>query len=193
MDKMKRRFAIEKLIKISFYLGDSMNKNTKKIVIVAMLVAFNVIFSRLLAFNVLIAKVGLGFAATAVCAMLYGPVWAGVCAALADLVGALLFPTGAYFPGFTVTAAMTGVIYGLFLYKSRPNLKRCFLASLTNSLAVTLAANSLMIHFVFGPELVPLIAARSAETLIMLALQTIVMTAIASSDTLYNKIIAFGR
>ena len=87
-----------------------MNKNTKKIVIVAMLVAFDVIFSRLLAFNVLIAKVGLGFAATAVCAMLYGPVWAGVCAALADLVGALLFPTGAYFPGFTVTAAMTGVI-----------------------------------------------------------------------------------
>ena len=93
----------------------------------------------------------------------------------------------------TATAAMTGVIYGLFLYKSRPNLKRCFLASLTNSLAVTLAANSLMIHFVFGPELVPLIAARSAETLIMLALQTVVMTAIASSDTLYNKIIAFGR
>ena len=193
MDKMKRRFAIEKLIKISFYLGDSMNKNTKKIVIVAMLVAFDVIFSRLLAFNVLIAKVGLGFAATAVCAMLYGPVWAGVCAALADLVGALLFPTGAYFPGFTATAAMTGVIYGLFLYKSRPNLKRCFLASLTNSLAVTLVINSLMIHFVFGPELVPLIATRSAETLIMLALQTVVMTAIASSDTLYNKIIAFGR
>ena len=75
-----------------------MNKNTKKIVIVAMLVAFDVIFSRLLAFNVLIAKVGLGFAATAVCAMLYGPVWAGVCAALTDLVGALLFPTGV-FPG----------------------------------------------------------------------------------------------
>lgn len=128
-----------------------MNKNTKKIVIVAMLVAFDVIFSRLLAFNVLIAKVGLGFAATAVCAMLYGPVWAGVCAALADLVGALLFPTGAYFPGFTATAALSGVIYGLFLYKSRPNLKRCFLASLTNSLVVTLAANSLMIHFVFWP------------------------------------------
>ena len=80
-----------------------MNKNTKKIVIIAMLVAFDVIFSRLLAFNILIATVGLGFAAAAVCAMLYGPAWAGVCAALADFVGALLFPTGAYFPGFTAT------------------------------------------------------------------------------------------
>ena len=170
-----------------------MNKNTKKIVIIAMLVAFDVFFSRLLAFNILIAKVGLGFAAAAVCAMLYGPAWAGVCAALADLVGALLFPTGAYFPGFTATAALTGVIYGLFLYKGRPNFKRCFLAALTNSLAVTLILNSLMIHFVFGPELVPLMAARSAEALVMLAIQTAVMTAIASSDTLYGKIIAFGR
>ena len=158
-----------------------------------MLVAFDVIFSRLLAFNVLIAKVGLGFAATAVCAMLYGPVWAGVCAALADLVGALLFPTGAYFPGFTATAALSGVIYGAFLYKGRPNFKRCFFAALTNSLVVTLVINSLMIHFVFGPELVALMATRSAQTVIMLVLQTAVMTAIASSDTLYNKIIGFGR
>ena len=148
-----------------------MNKNTKKIVIIAMLVAFDVIFSRLLAFNILIAKVGLGFAAAAVCAMLYGPAWAGVCAALDDLVGALLFPTGAYFPGFTATAALTGVIYGLFLYKGRPNFKRCFLAALTNSLAVTLIINSVMIRLVYGPELVPLMAARSAEALVMPAIE----------------------
>lgn len=170
-----------------------MNKNTKRIVIIAMLVAFDVIFSRLLAFNVLIAKVGLGFTAIAVCAMLYGPVWAGVCAALADLVGALLFPTGAYFPGFTATAALTGVIYGAFLYKGRPNFKRCLLAAVTNSIVVTLIINSLMIHFVYGPDFTALMAARSAETLAMIVIQTAVMTAIASSDTLYGKIIAFGR
>lgn len=170
-----------------------MNKNTKRVVVIAMLVAFDVIFSRLLAFNVLIAKVGLGFAAIAVCAMLYGPVWAGVCAALADLVGALLFPTGAYFPGFTATAALTGVIYGAFLYKGRPNFKRCLLASLTNSVGVTLVLNSVMIKVVYGPELVPLMAARSAEALAMLVIQTAVMTAISSSDALYGKIIGFGR
>ena len=33
------------------------------------------------------------------------------------LVGALLFPTGAFFPGFTLTAACTGLLYGLCLYR----------------------------------------------------------------------------
>lgn len=170
-----------------------MKVNTKKLIIIAMLVAFDVIFSRLLAVNVLIAKVGLGFAAIGVCAMLYGPAWAGVCAALSDLVGALLFPTGAYFPGFTVTAAMTGVIFGLFLYKQRPKFKQCFLAALTNCLLITLICNSVMIAVVFGPPLMPLIATRSVETAVMLAIQTAVLTAISASGSLYGKIIEIGR
>ena len=70
-----------------------MKINTKMIVVSAMLIAIEVVFSRLLAINVLIAKVGLGFAAIAVCAMLYGPLWAALCAALGNLAGALLFPT----------------------------------------------------------------------------------------------------
>ena len=170
-----------------------MKSNTRKIVISAMLIAFDVIFSRLLAVNLLIAKVGFGFAAIGVCAMLYGPVWAGACAAISDVVGALLFPTGAYFPGFTATAALTGVIFGLFLYKNRPAFKQCFTAALTNCLAVTLILNSLMISFVFGPPLMPLVAARAAETAVMLAIETAVLSAVAASDTLYGKIIEIGR
>lgn len=35
---------------------------------------------------------------------------------LGDLVGAILFPTGgAFFPGYTITAAVVGLIFGLFL------------------------------------------------------------------------------
>ena len=165
-----------------------MKINTKMIVISAMLIAIEVVFSRLLAINVLIAKVGLGFAAIAVCAMLYGPAWAALCAALGDLAGALLFPTGAYFPGFTATAALTGLIYGMFLYRSRPGLRQCFLAALTNGLAVTLVLNTAMISLVFGPDFWPLLYARLAEFAAMLLIQTLVMTAISRSDTLYGKL-----
>ena len=70
-----------------------------------MLIAFDVIFTRVLALNMPLTKISLGFAAVMVCGMLYGPGWAALCAGLGDLVGSLLFPTGAYFPGFTVTAA----------------------------------------------------------------------------------------
>ena len=165
-----------------------MKINTKMIVVSAMLIATDVVFSRLLAINLLIAKVGLGFAAVAVCAMLYGPAWAALCSALGDLAGALLFPTGAFFPGFTVTAALTGLIYGLFLYKQRPGLRQCFFAALTNGLVVTLVLNTAMISLVFGPDFWPLLYARLAEFAAMLLIQTLVMTAISRSDTLYGKL-----
>lgn len=64
-----------------------------------MLIAFDVIFTHVLALNMPLTKIGLGFAAVMVCGMLYGPGWAALCAGLGDLVGSLLFPTGAYFPG----------------------------------------------------------------------------------------------
>ncbi|MDY3080492.1 MAG: folate family ECF transporter S component [Oscillospiraceae bacterium] len=161
---------------------------TKMIIVSAMLIALDVIFSRILALNVLTVKVGLGFAAVAVSAMLYGPAWGALCAALGDLVGAIAFPTGAYFPGFTVTAAVAGFVFGLFLYKSRPGFKECFLAALTNGLVVTLILNTLMIHFVFGPPLWPLFYTRLAEFGVMLVIQTLVMLALSRSDALYGKL-----
>ena len=117
-------------------------------------------------------------------------VWypSALCAALGDLAGALLFPTGAFFPGFTATAALTGLIYGLFLYKSRPGLRQCFFAALTNGLVVTLVLNTAMISWVFGPDFWPLLYTRLAEFGAMLLIQTLVMTAISRSDTLYGKL-----
>ena len=45
-----------------------------------MLIAFDVIFTRVLALNMPLTKIGLGFAAVMVCGMLYGPGWAALCA-----------------------------------------------------------------------------------------------------------------
>ena len=154
-----------------------------------MLVAFDVIFSRVVAVNVLTFKIGVGFAAIAVCAMLYGPVWAGIAAALSDLIGALLFPTGAYFPGFTATAALSGVIFGLVLYKKRPDFKRSLLAALCVGIIVTMFANTAMISFVYGPKFWPLFVTRLAEFGVMLVLQTAIITALGSSNALYGKIL----
>lgn len=74
-----------------------MKGQTKKLTVSALLLAADVILTRILAFNTPLMKIGLGFAATALCAMLYGPWWAAGIAALGDLLGSLLFPTGAYF------------------------------------------------------------------------------------------------
>ena len=167
-----------------------MKISTKKIAISAMLIAFDVIFTRVLALNMPLTKIGLGFAAVMVCGMLYGPGWAALCAGLGDLVGSLLFPTGAYFPGFTVTAAIGGAILGAALYNRRLKLSGCILTAFVNGLVVSLILNTTMISLVFGPPLGPLFLTRLGQFGIMLYVQTLVLFSLERSDTLYNKIIS---
>ena len=167
-----------------------MKISTKKIAISAMLIAFDVIFTRVLALNMPLTKIGLGFAAVMVCGMLYGPGWAALCAGLGDLVGSLLFPTGAYFPGFTVTAAIGGAILGAALYKKRLKLSGCILTAFVNGLVVSLILNTTMISLVFGPPLGPLFLTRLGQFGVMLCVQTLVLFFLERSDTLYKKIIS---
>ena len=185
---------------------DSSGKITlRQLTVSALLIALDVVFSRVLAINTPLMKIGLGFAAVAVSAMLYGPAWAALTAALGDLIGALLFPTGAYFPGFTATAALTGLIFGLFLYRREKSWLRAFLAALCNCLLVTLLLNTLMIAVFFRSSpaelagadfarfmeltsLKALLAARIPQFFIMLAVQALVLAALQASPALLRLV-----
>ncbi|MBQ7751804.1 MAG: folate family ECF transporter S component [Clostridia bacterium] len=57
------------------------------------------------------------FVPVALAGWLFGIVPAVIVGALGDFLGCYIFPQGAYFWGFTVTAVLTGVIFGLCLYK----------------------------------------------------------------------------
>ena len=160
----------------------------RQLTVSALLIALDVVFSRVLAINTPLMKIGLGFAAVAVSAMLYGPAWAALTAALGDLIGALLFPTGAYYWGFTATAALTGLIFGLYLYRREGSWLHAFLAALTNCLLVTLVLNTALIVWKFKANLTALAAARIPQFFVMTAVQTAVIVAIQASPALLRLI-----
>lgn len=54
------------------------------------------------------------------CATWLGWKWTLLLNVLADLIGATLFPSGAYFVGYTITTAVAALIYGLLLYRPTP-------------------------------------------------------------------------
>ena len=85
-----------------------------------MLIALCVVLDRLSAMNEFF-KVGLGFVPVVIAAILYGPATSALVYGLADFIAANLFPKGAYFPGFTLSAVLMGLIYGIFLYEWRKN------------------------------------------------------------------------
>ena len=92
---------------------------TKTLTLTALLAALEFVLSRFLSISAWNTKIGFAFVPVALAALLLGPLNAGIVAALADFLGALLFPVGPYFPGFTLTAFLMGLCYGLFLYKKQ--------------------------------------------------------------------------
>ena len=158
--------------------------NTKNLIVSAQLLALDVVLTRLLAINTPLMKIGLGFAAVALCAVLYGPWWAALTAALGDLVGALLFPTGAFFPGFTLTAACTGLIFGLCLYRRDKSLLWPILAAALNVVLVSYLANTAMISYISGSPYTTLLKARAVQLAVMLPVQLLVLVWLKKSPAL---------
>ena len=155
--------------------------NTKKLIVSAELLALDVVLTRLLAINTPLMKIGLGFAAVALCAVLYGPWWASLVAALGDLVGALLFPTGAFFPGFTLTAACTGLIFGLCLCRRDKSLLWPILAAALNVVLVSFLLNTAMISYISGSSYTTLLKARAVQLTVMLPVQLAVLVFLSRS------------
>jgi len=80
------------------------------------LIALQVVLGNLVQITMLTKQMNFGFLPIAVAGYLMGPVGGILVATLGDIIGTILFGTGAYFPGFTVTAAIVGAVYGLILY-----------------------------------------------------------------------------
>jgi ECF transporter S component (folate family) len=67
---------------------------------------------------------------------------------MGDFVGAILFPVGVYFPGFTLTAFMRGVVFGLFLHKKQTGI-RILGTVAVNQLILSLLLNTLWISLLY--------------------------------------------
>ncbi len=94
-----------------------LNRNLVKLIVLALLVAMEVVLNRFVSINTAGWKIGFAFIPPTVAAILYGPLESAIVYALSDFLGAMLFPIGPYHPGFTVCAAVMGIVAGLLLNK----------------------------------------------------------------------------
>ena len=134
-----------------------MQKNmTKRLCVIAVLTAMQIVLGRVAAINVgSYLKISFGFIPIAVCGILAGPVWTVLMAIVCDILGALLFPSGAFYWGFSLVAAAGGLIYGLFLYRKNENILRCLLCTLTVAVICNILLNTvflIQIGAMVGPD-----------------------------------------
>ena len=147
--------------------------NSRAITELALLIALEVILSRFLSIHTPIVRIGFGFLPLAIMGILYGSWTAGIAAIFADLIGFILFPTGTYFPGFTLTAFLTGFTYGFFLHK-KPKLHLRILCSvLIVCVLLNLVLDTFWLSLLMGKGYIGLLPTRVIKVLIMIPVQFI--------------------
>ncbi|MDD3705670.1 MAG: folate family ECF transporter S component [Clostridiaceae bacterium] len=147
----------------------------KTIAFVGLLVSMEIIFTRFLSIQTPIIRIGFGFIPIAFTAIMFGPLIGGTAAAIADIIGMLIFPKGPYFPGFTLSAFLTGAIYGLFLYRNPATIINIAKSVLMITILVDLGMNTLWLSMLTGNAAAALLIPRIYKSAIMLPVQIVVI------------------
>lgn len=155
--------------------------NTKKLVFLAILIAINVILTRYVSIRTPVVRIGFNFIAVALTSAFFGPLTGGLANVVADIVGMLISPLGDFFPGFTLSAFITGAVYGIFLHNKEITTKRIVGACAVNSLGVSLFLNTLWVHILSGADIRALLSVRIPQALFSFILHVIILRLILPS------------
>lgn len=160
---------------------------TKKIILSALLLGVTIVLARFLSINTPLLVIGFSFVPMALAGFLLGPKYAAIICGLSDLIGALLFPFGTYFVGFTISAICKGLIYGLVLYKkdkefsNKELIIRLIIACILVIFFVNILIDAIWLVIITGKAFLAVLSVRIIPQLIMIPIQIITMYTLISA------------
>ena len=104
--------------------------------------------------------------------MLFGPAIGGLVGLLADITGYIVKPTGAFFPGYTISTMVSGIIFGAMLYKKKLTVPRVILTCLVYTVAVSLILNPINSMILYKTPLWVVLAEKLPATAVMFPINT---------------------
>ena len=162
-------------------------KQVRTLTGVAMLLAMSVVISFTASVRVTeTIKIGLGYLITALLGMLYGPFTAALAAGAGDLIKYLLKPDGAYFFGFTLTAMLGGVVYGVFFYREKCTIPRSIASKATVSLLLNCLLNTVWVSWLYGMPFLGALGPRVIKNLMALPFEIVLLYIVLNG---MNKVI----
>ncbi len=145
---------------------------------VGMVLAVSIVLSLFSFYVTETLRIGPAYLATAMLGMLYGPVTGGIAAGLGDILKYLIKPSGPFFPGYTLTALLGGVVYGSFLYKNKVTVLRCVLSKAFINIFLNLGLNTLWSSILYGKAFFAILIPRVYANVALLPLQIVLLYAL---------------
>ena len=115
----------------------------------ALLVALQVVLGNILQIPLMEKQYNFGFLPIAIAGALLGAPAAMIVGGLGDFLGAHLFPQGAYFPGFTLTNVLVGLVCGLVLYRRKPSIMRVIITVVISLVCINWPLNSFWLSMLY--------------------------------------------
>ena len=165
--------------------GEEQNKtgaksffSTKTLTTLAILMAMEIVLTRFLSIWAWNIRIGFGFVPIVIAAMLYGPTAAALLAGVSDVLGALMFPTGPFFPGFTLTAVLTGLTFGFLLHKKQSIVNIVLSVGIVQFI-LGLLVNTYWISVLYSSPFVPLLTTRVVQSASLFIVQIVTIRLLA--------------
>jgi len=155
---------------------------------VAMLVALYTILSFFTLNISATASIRFAYIALGVCGMLFGPIAGGIAGAAGDVLGYFVSPNGPFFPGFTISAFITGFIFGLLLYRKPVTIKRTMFAVLIVMIICNIVLTPIWLNMMYGTDIIAL--PRIIRNIILYPVNVIVMHAVIKGVYSFRKSVA---
>ncbi|MEE0954510.1 MAG: folate family ECF transporter S component [Eubacterium sp.] len=143
-------------------------KNTRSLAVIAMFLALAVILGFFAVQLTESLKISFAFLANELTGMLFGPFVGLIEGGAADILKYIVKPTGPFFPGFTISGMLSGMIYGLVLYKKPVSLKRIIIANSIVTVFVNMLLNTYWLTLLYGKGFTVILPARIIKEAILL-------------------------
>ena len=115
----------------------------------------------------------------AISGFLLGPFYGGAVGALTDILSYFVHPTGEFFPGFTLSSALTGVIFAVFMYKKPFSFLRALFACLVKTLITNFLLNCIWLSMLYNTTFSAAFLMRLPKNLIMIPIDIIIFSIVA--------------
>ena len=159
--------------------------NAKPMVLTGVFIALTILFTYVFSIQTPFVRLSFGFLPIAVYAAMFGTLRGGIMAATADILGMALFPTGASFPGFTLSSCLSGCIYGYFLHRQSLTFQRISIPFLLIFTCIDLGLNTLWLSILYQKAASAFFISRLIKNLICLPINILLFSAVYRPISLF--------
>lgn len=151
------------------------NTAVRSIIYGGIFMALTILFTYVFAIQTTFIRIDFAFIPIGIYAAMWGPQKTMLMASLADILGSNIFMPGMYFPGFTISALLSGYIYGKMLYQQKITLKRVFIMNILVFIFVDCLLNNIWLTLMYHDAAKAFYSFRLVKSAILAPVKAIVL------------------